>query len=293
MQFVFRGMATALLGSHNAAPIHIGTPVGSYHNFTLQVYSQVLRDMGHEVKTTTNIPHKDMYPHFTGAEGAERYIDMVVSSDLPVNHAEWLEKYQSSFSVVGTCYEFQSIFLAVPSDSGIKAISELKGSKVNRTIIGFDIDPCAKCPELVAKWIKEELGEGFSYLPMSEAALKDTLKSKLAAKEVFATTFWSPSYWNALFPQLQKLDMGKFAAGLGNQGKALVSTASPLVTDPKNAKTLRALSAVFIGDSELTKADYKIFQVKQKGGEDAANAEYIVAQQWIQDNRRLYDMFFW
>lgn len=293
MHFLFKGVATALLGSQGTAPIKLATPVGSFHNATLQVYAQVLRDMGHEVETITDIQHKDMYPHFTGVNGTDRYVDMVVSSDLPNNHAPWLEAYKGSYSVVGTCYEMLSIFLAVPSYSGIKELSELKASKVNKTIIGFDVDPCARCPDLVATWIKEELGEGFTYVPSSQADLEETLKSKLAAKEVFVTSMWSPSYWNALFPELQQLDMGKFAPSLFNQGKALVSTSSPLITDPNYAKTLRALSAVFIGNKELNKMDYKIYQMQQKGGEDAANAPYIVAQQWIKDNKRTYDMFFW
>jgi hypothetical protein len=318
MQFLFRGVTTVLggqqvldgnqtlgsqpavvfeeqtLGRSDPAEIVLATPVASFHNATLQVYAQVLRDMGHKVRTVTDIQHKFMYPYFTGAEGKDRYIDMVVSSDLPNNHAPWLEAYKESYSVVGTCYEMLSIFLAAPGYAGVKKLSDLKGSKVNKTIIGFDVDPCARCPDLAATWIKEELGEGWTYQPTKNAAdLVDIYKKKLENKELFVTTWWSPTYWNAVFPELQQLDMERFAPALFNQGKALVSTASPLITDPKNAATLRALSSVFIGNSELSKMDHEIFQRQQKGGADAGNAPYIVAQKWIKDNARTYSMFFW
>jgi len=299
-QFLLRGAAALGLTSEPwsakeaAAPIVIATPVGSYHNATLQVYAQLLRDMGHTVTEVTDIPHAKMYPHFTGADGANRYIDMVVSSDLPNNHATWLGAHKDTFNVVGTCYDFLQIYLAAPSYSGIKTLSEVKDAPgMNKTLIGFDIDPCAICPTLANKWIKEELGEGFTYMPFSQADLKTELTRKLAAKEVFATTMWSPTYWNALFPELQQLDMGRYTADLFNQGKVVVSTASPLITDPANARTLRAVSSVFIGDEQLTKIDYEIYKYKQKGGAEYDDAPYIAAQQWIKDNRKTYEMFSW
>jgi len=299
-QFMLRGAAALGLtaeswfATEQMPPIVIGSPVGSFHNATLQIYAQVLRDMGHTVTTVTDIQHAEMYPHFTGAGGASRYIDMVVSSDLPNNHVTWLGDYKDTFNVVGTCYDLLQIYLAAPSYTGIKTLSEVKDAPgMNKTLIGFDIDPCARCPDLANTWIKEELGAGFTYLPFSQKDLENELKRKLAAKEVFATTFWAPTYWDTLFPELQQLDMGKFGPMLFNQGKALVSTASPLVTNTSYARTLRAVSSVFIGTKEVSKMDYSIYEMQKQGGTVADNAPYIVAQQWIKDNTATYQMFMW
>lgn len=278
----------------SAPPIVVGTPVGSFHNATIQIYAQVLRDMGHTVTTVTNIEHAKMYPHFTGADGAERYIDMVVSSDLPNNHAAWLGEHKDTFNVVGTCYDLLQIYLAVPSYVKTNSLAEVKTTPgMNKTLIGFDKDPCARCPDLANTWIKEELGDDFVYVPFSQKDLEKELRRKIDAKEVFATTFWSPTYWDTLFPELKPLDMGKFTPKLFNQGKAVVSIHSPLITDPAYARTLRAVSAVFLGTKEVSKMDSSIYKMQQEGGASADNAPYVVAQKWIEDNKDTYEMFKW
>jgi len=143
------------------ADIVLGTPLASFHNATLQVYKKILEDHGHTVQTVTNVRHPDMYPYFTGANGKTPYIDMVVSSDLPNNHAPWLKDYKGTYEVMGTCYELLQIFLAAPAYTGITSLTELKASTAaNKTIIGFDLDPCARCPDLAAQWIREDLGAG-------------------------------------------------------------------------------------------------------------------------------------
>jgi len=277
-----------------APPIVLASPVGSFHNVTLQIYAQVMRDMGHTVTTVTDIEHAKMYPHFTGAGGAERYIDIVVSSDLPNNHVAWLGDYKDTFNVVGTCYDLLQIYLAVPTYVNANSLADLKTTPgMNKTLIGFDVDPCARCPDLVDVWTKEVLGEGFVYAPSSQHDLEKELKRKIAAKEVFATTFWSPTYWNALFPDLKQLDMGKFTSKLFNQGKAVVSVNSPLITDPAYARTLRAVSSVFLGTKEVNQMDYKVYKMQKEGGASADNAPYVVAQEWIKDNKDTYEMFKW
>jgi len=273
------------------ADIVLGTPLASFHNATLQVYKKILEDHGHTVQTVTNVRHPDMYPYFTGANGKTPYIDMVVSSDLPNNHAPWLKDYKGTYEVMGTCYELLQIFLAAPAYTGITSLTELKASTAaNKTIIGFDLDPCARCPDLAAQWIREDLGAGWTYLPFNKADLPAELTRRLAAKEVFVSTWWSPSYWNALFPAMKKLDMEKFTSSLFNQGKALIAKRS---RSKFSDKTLSALGAVFIGNDAINAMDYAIYQLKQEGGAAADNAAETVALKWIADNQATYNMFSW
>lgn len=302
VQFLLRGAAALGLTAEpwfvtekpTNSLITIGVPVASYHNVTLQIYAQVLRDFGHTVNTVTNLEHPKMYKHFTGQDGEKRYIDVVVSSDLPINHRPYLFPYKDTFNVVGTCYETQGIYLAAPSYTNITTLAAVKTAKdINKTLIGFDINPCARCPDFVEEWKKGELGPDFTYHPFSESDLEKELRRKIAAKEVFATTMFAPSKWLKLFPELVHLDMGQFASKLKNEGKALVSTASELVTNPANARTVRALGAVFVGSEELSQLDLNYDKIQKEGGAQADNAAYVVAQQWIKDNKDTYDLFTW
>ena len=77
---------------------------------------------------------------------------------------------------------------------------------MNKTIIGFAKDPCARCPDLAAQWIKERL-PGFTYQSFAQEELPGILKAKLAAKEEFVSTWWSPSQWTGQFPTMQPMDM--------------------------------------------------------------------------------------
>lgn len=272
----------------HAKTIVLGTPVASFHNVTLQVYKKILEDRGYQVTAVTAIEHAKMYPFFTGAGGAKPYVDMVVSSDLPNNHATWLKDYTESYDVVGTCYELLSIFLAAPAYSGISSLSDAAASTtVEKTIIGFDIDPCARCPDLAQEWISKRL-PGFSYKAFPDtASLNATLTDKIAKKAVFLTTMWAPTYWNAVFPALKKIDMEEFEAKLFNQGKALIRKAAAAKFD---AKTLSILGAVFLGTDLVNKLDYSVY-TKIKAG--STNAPEEAALEWIAAHRDIYDMFSW
>eukprot|EP00662_Eupelagonemidae_sp_cell21_P051910 gene51910-19400_t len=105
--------------------ILLGTPVATFHNATLQVYKAVLEQHNLTVRTVTNVAHPTMYKYFTGADGTRQCIDMVVSSDLPNNHAPWLKDYTDQYNVVGTCYELLQIFLAAPGYASIKSLTQL------------------------------------------------------------------------------------------------------------------------------------------------------------------------
>jgi len=267
--------------------IQLATPVASFHNATLQVYKKVLEDRGYKVNAITAINHAEMYPFFTGAHGKKPYVDMVVSSDLPNNHAPWLKNYTDAYDVVGTCYELLSIFLSAPSYTGITSLSEAAKSKdVDKKIIGFDIDPCARCPDLANEWIAKRL-KGFTYTAMSMKELKAALTEKIAAKTSFLTTMWAPTYWNAIFPALKKLDMEEFEPSLFNQGKALIRKAAK---DKFDSKTLSVLSAVFLGTDTINKLDLSVYKKQQAGSN---NAPEEAALEWIAANRNTYDMFFW
>lgn len=265
--------------------IVLATPVATFHNATLQVYKAVLEQHNLTVRTVTNIEHAIMYKYFTGNGGeTEQCIDMVVSSDLPNNHAPWLKAFTDQYNVVGTCYELLQIFLAAPGYANMKSLTQLAASKdVNKTIIGFEIDPCARCPGLADTWIKERL-PGFTYLPLSQDALRAELQHKIAAKEIFVSTWWQPSKWAGEFPTMHRLDMEEYTAQLFNQGKALIRKSSLKKFPPQ---ALSAVGAVFLGTDVVGKLAYDAQQI---GGD---NAPAVVATKWIEDNRATFDMFSW
>lgn len=264
--------------------ILLGTPVATFHNATLQIYKAVLEQHNLTVRTVTNVEHAIMYKYFTGAEGTRQCVDMVVSSDLPNNHAPWLKDYTDQYNVVGTCYELLQIFLAAPSYASIKSITQLAASKeVNKTIMGFAKDPCARCPDLAAQWIKERL-PGFTYHAYAQEEIKAVLQQKMAAKEHFVSTWWAPSKWAGQFPTMQRVDMEEYTPSLFNQGKALIRRAS---LDKFPPQALSAAGAVFLGTDTVGKLAY---DAEQLGGD---NAPAKVAAKWIAENKATFDMFSW
>lgn len=268
--------------------IVLATPYATYHNATLQIYKRLLEDNGYSVQPITDIPHKDMYPHFTGENTSDYIVDIVVSSDLPNNHFRYLGDHLDKFEVVGTCYEILQIFLAAPSYTGITSLSDLAAaSSVNTTILGFDAFECPVCPDLTQRWITERL-PGFASKPLGKKLLTEAIADKLNRQEHFAVTMYAPMFYGALFPQLKKLDMEEYTADIFNQGKALIRKDAIQKLD---ARTLRKVSSVFVGSEELNKIDYEIYKKQQAGVGD--NAPEEVALQWIENNRKTYDMFSW
>lgn len=282
-------MASDLFLAKSDKPtIVLATPLATYHNATLQVYKKVLEDEGYPVLPIDSVPHKDMYPHFTGQNTSEYVVDIVVSSDLPNNHFRYVGDHLDVFDVVGTCYEILQIFLAAPSYTGLASLSDLAASTTtNRTILGFDTLECPVCPDLTSRWAAERL-PGFVSVPMEKAALTSTIAEKLGRKEDFVVTMYAPMFYGALFPELKMLDMEEYTAEIFNQGKALIRKDAIRKLD---ARTLRKLSSVFIGSQQLSKIDYEIYKKQQAGAGE--NAPEEVALQWIKEHQKVYDMFSW
>jgi ABC-type proline/glycine betaine transport system substrate-binding protein len=280
-------LADVFLAKEDKPTIVLATPYATYHNATLQIYKRLLEDNGYSVEPIFNIPHKDMYPHFTGQNTSDYVVDIVVSADLPNNHFRFLGDYLDVFEVIGTCYEILQIFFAAPDYTGLSSISDIAGSSVNKTILGFDVLECPVCPDLADKWISERL-PGFTSEPLPKSELTAEIEGKLERKEDFVVTMYAPMFYGAKFPQLKKLDMENYTADIFNQGKALIRKDA---VNKLDERTLRKLSAVFIGSDELSKMDYEIYQRQQSGSGD--NAVEEVALEWIRDNQKTFDMFSW
>ena len=274
-------------GPQPADQVILATPHATFHNATLQVYRTLLEQHGVNVRTVTGVEHHLMYPYFTGDNGTKQCVDLVVSSDLPNNHAPWLKAHTNQYEVAGTCYELLQIYLAAPVYAQIPNITALSESKmVNKTIIGFAQDPCARCPDLAAQWIKERL-PGFSYQSYAVNELKGVLEAKLAAGEHFVSTWWAPSEWAGLFPSMKRVDMEEFTKDLFNQGKALVRKTSKSKLPPA---ALQAYGAVFLGTATVSELAYKAGR-REAAGSDNAPAE--VAAEWIAQHPAVFDMFSW
>jgi len=157
---------------------------------------------------------------------------------------------------------------------------------VNKTIIGFARDPCARCPDLVATWIKERLPQ-FRYESYPIVDLEKIVAAKIQAKEEFVSTWWAPSAYSGQFPEMQKLNMEEYTADLFNQGKALIRKYQPGEKIPLSQTALNAYTSVFLGTSVISELAYKASQLKSD------NAPYEIAMQWIKDNQKTFDMFSW
>lgn len=280
-------LADVFLAKQEKPTIVLATPYATYHNATLQIYKKVLEDSGYLVEPIFNVPHAEMYPHFTGQNTSDYVVDIVVSADLPNNHFRFLGDYLDVFEVIGTSYEILQIFFAAPDYTGLNSISDIATSSVNKTIVGFNVLECPVCPDLADKWISERL-PGFTSLPLSKSELTATIEDKLERQEDFVVTMYAPMFYGAKFPQLKMLDMEDYKADIFNQGKALIRKEA---INKLDARTLRKLSAVFVGSDELSKMDYEIYKRQQAGSGD--NAVEEVALQWIEDNKKTFEMFSW
>lgn len=164
-------------------PIRLGTANRNYGNVTLQVYNHVLKRAGFSIETVTDLKHKDMYPLFTEIPRMKDTIDIVVASDLPHKHAQFLEGKHDMFFVAGTSYEAESIAFVMPSASRLKTLGELSEqahSLSEKIVYTFDYLSCPVCYDFASKWVKDYFPSDFVVKSYSVEEL-----SKIAAVSIY------------------------------------------------------------------------------------------------------------
>jgi len=267
-----------------------GTPLASYHNATARVYKKALEQnmtgLGYEVILIWKYVHPILYPMFTGFGGVDKglckevgcadkcreeglgdtspCIDFVVDSNIPVNHAEWIEPYQSQYDVIGTSFEKQFITLWAPRYAKFTNISQAAADPdVYKSIIGFNSGPgdncdtlyCPKCGGGQLPFITgpplSTAGFNFTGFPCPE--YPKVIKSLINQRKKFLTLTWTPQVWPAAFPLLEPVGIEQYTPQFfPNEGKALIRTASKWKFSDK---AYAVLGAVYIGTEGAQQMD--------------------------------------
>jgi len=322
--------------NRNKQKLILGTAVTSFHNVTIWVYEKAMRLLGYEVQVISQYPHEKLYPMFTGHEGiaggcktegceelceenglglTSPCVDFVVDSNIPINHAKWLEDYTNLFSSVGTAFSTFYISLFTPEYSKFRTLTEAaKAPNVSKTIIGFKTGVendcasfyCPVCGTGELDYITEPpLGNaGFTYTAYRCDEFSEEMNKRLAKKEEFIALMWMPSAWLFKFPTMRQIDLQNYTYQIKpNSGKALIRNAARYKFSPK-AQSL--LQAIYVGQDSVQDMD----GWAHGWGSEGALCPYLsfnnvcaeeAAQKWINENQNnlttgehgVWPMFFW
>lgn len=267
-------------------PIRLGTAKRNYGNVTLQVYNKVMEssDAVYKIETVTDLNHKEMYSLFTEMPRTKNTIDIVVASDLPYNHRQYLEGKFDVFFVAGTSYQAQSITIVMPSTSTIKTLHGLSKASQNfcdKIVYTFDYLACPVCVDSARRWVKDYI-PGFVVKSKSVDEL-----SKLAAEknksgdDEFIVVSWIPHGFNTEFDMVE-LDTQELNLKDVNQGKALVRKDAAWKLGKRG---ISLLASVLVPTEDVQVMDFNV----TKGGMTPAEA----AARWINDHQGTVDMWSW
>jgi len=268
-----------------APPIRLGTGRRNYGNATLQVYKQVMEDSGfYTFETITDMKHKDMYQLFTEMPRTENTIDIVVASDLPNNHGQFLEGKHDVFFVIGTSYEAQSITIVMPSASKIKSLHELSdasSSFLDKTVYTFDYLACPVCFDFASKWAEDYL-PGFIVEAKSVEELSDLTAKKIqTGNDELVVVSWIPHGFNTEF-SLKVLDMQELKLKYMNQGKVLVRKDAAWKLGKQG---MSLLASIIVPTGDVQVMDLNVTKNGMTPAETAAR--------WISEHQDIVDMWSW
>jgi len=265
-----------------------GTPLSGYHNVTIQTYLRAMEKVNfpiHEV--VVKFEHGILYPMFLGVGGEDvcesagcpekcaevglgyrsPCVDFVVDSNIPVNHASWIESHQDQFLVMGTAFETQYIALWAPAYTGWKDLNAAQEAAADlaEPVIwgqkagageGCDTLYCPKCPGqgYVTGPPLVDAGNAqnwtFKSLPCTEYI--EAINSMLDVKMEFLAQYWTPNVLANVFNErMVPLNMHPYV-NKPNEGKALIRRDSiSKFTDVAYA----ALGAIYIGTEDVRMMD--------------------------------------
>lgn len=282
-------MAAADMQKPNRPPpskaVTIGTPGVSFHQCANMLAVRGLEQLGYNVTIVDDLPHRDMYPMFTGANDTTISIDMVTGADLPYNHAEWLEPYTSEYAIVGTMNEATDIIVSASTGAGVTTVSDLGDPPAGfiQTLIGLDEDTCPACVTNGNEIIASVPGmENYTYESYNSTDFVKVVSAMEAAGDAFAVVWYVPTYLEAALPSLSKLTGDVAPFNETNQGKTIVRYDSIHKFTPP---ALHFIGAVFAGNTNIVLMDVDV----NDNGMSPAEA----ADEWISQNQNMWDMFFW
>jgi len=270
-----------------------GTPLAGYHNATMHVYAEAMRELGYEVDVISQYIHPILYPMFTGFGGTAAQppdagckengcadkcaesglgnkspcIDFAVDSNIPVNHATWLKAYTDTFDVIGTAFETQYITLWAPKYTGWKTINcaakALEKGNADDTIIGFKgglENDCATlyCPKCGNGDLPYISGPplstaGYGYKSLYCPDFEKKVARKLKKKKNFVVLMWTPQVFSARFPELVPLDILNYTYLI--KPNQGKAQVRKAARHKFSDKALSVLGAIFIGTEDVKMMD--------------------------------------
>lgn len=289
-------LAIGALGTSGLEPLTVGTPGVSFHQVANWVIVRGLERLGYNVTVIDQLPHRYMYPNFTGSSGFAATIDLVTGSDLPFNHIVYLgpTKYDpdqnppwqppanwqpKDWSVIGSTNEATDIILASASHTVTKT-SDLKTAPASfsRQIIGLDQDTCPACVKNGENLIKA-LGESWEYVQHNASAFVLTVSSRISAGDSeFVAVWYVPTYLNSQITGLNEIDGYPWPRTTHNQGKIIIRNDRIYKL---TAKARNFLGAAFIGNKNIVQMD--------EWAQDTSPME--ATDKWIAQNPEAFEMF--
>lgn len=169
----------------------------SFHQVAAAVVEEVLTRLGHPV-TVVEGAHPGMYPLLARGEQ-----DLFADAWLPAGHEVYWEQIKDTVIEVSTLYDEALFFWAVPDyvDSEITSLADLSKPEVaerftTRVVQGTKAGAglSMRSNNLVTAYGLDQLG--WSHEIGDINAVIDTVNSRMAAGDWFATPMWQPMYLN-------------------------------------------------------------------------------------------------
>eukprot|EP00658_Telonema_sp_P-2_P077374 TRINITY_DN6982_c0_g1_i1.p1 TRINITY_DN6982_c0_g1~~TRINITY_DN6982_c0_g1_i1.p1 ORF type:complete len:328 (-),score=55.68 TRINITY_DN6982_c0_g1_i1:304-1287(-) len=281
-----------------AIQLTVGTPGVSFHQVANWVVVRGLERLGYNVTVVDSLPHRDMYPMFTGSNGEHPSIDIVTGSDLPYNHLPYLgpTKYDpsvnppwhappnwrpSAWRVIGTVIQTVEIVVAAPTAAIVSSVANLTTvpESFSRDIIGLDENTCPACVKN-GNYLTQALGGAWHYKQHNGTAFVAAIEQKISAGETeFVAVWYQPTYLNGVVGgKLRQLDgTSPWPTDTVNQGKIIIRN--------DRISKLTAEARGFLGSMFLTNKD-----VVEMDGWALQGSPEQAAARWIRENPHVFAM---
>jgi len=266
-----------------------GTPLSGYHNVTIWTYVRAMEKVNFKIhEVVVKFEHAILYPMFLGVGGEDvcesagcpekcaevglgyrsPCVDFVVDSNIPVNHASYIEAYQDQYLVMGTAFETQYIALWAPAYTGWKDLyaAQKAGADLAEPPViygqmagvgeGCDTLYCPKCPGAGyvtgPPLVDADNAQNWTFKSVPCTEYIEAINTMLDEKKEFLAQYWTPNVLAHVFNErMVPLDMYPYV-NKPNEGKALIRRDSiSKFTDVAYA----ALGAIYIGTEDVRAMD--------------------------------------
>lgn len=253
----------------------------SFHQVAAAVVEEVLIRLGHEVEVIEGA-HPDMYPLL--AAGKQ---DLFADAWLPAGHEVYWEQIKDSVVEVCPLYDGGLFFWAIPGyvDPEVTSLEDLARPEVaerftTRVVQGTKAGAglSMRSNQLVVDYGLDKLG--WSHEIGDIHAVIDTVNSRMAAGDWFATPMWQPMYLNEVH-DLRPLDDPRGAFPPADRA-SLLAYAQSWDKLPERTRTV-------LGRIRYTVADVNVMDAAMNlEGLDALAA----VRRWMDEHRADVDGWF-